>query len=376
MSTKLIKSNGSMSVSPKWRRLAPKKQSNKNHGDTKIENEVRKRKPLKQKLPIRGRGSRNTDTDRKTSDGPLAKTFRASDFLGIPSQPVGVLLGPVIPTHGVAMISGQKGVGKTFVAMSIAMAVASGRDLFGWECTKPQRVMYMDPELTVSTLQLRLKMIADSLSLDRMPRKLTIWSAAAQYPLPPPNLAKSEQIDVLVEQCSRFDLLIIDSLSALVRGVDMNTAQAYEAIEDLLLRMRHNGTAVLLVQHLGKDASRGPRGTSKQEDLLDASLLLKQSSRLSGKTKITVTCRKMRHHPESVFKPLEIEFGNYDGSFKMNHQFLATSKTDLIIDRFKELETDGRVKRGVLTQISQELGVSPSQVTKAVQVLQRTQRDT
>jgi len=380
VSAEIDQRKGALGESPKWRRLVAEQaetvgEKSGRKKRNKKKNKRRKRKPLKTKLPIRGRDNRNSERTEENPDAPLARTFLIDEFMEIPAPSVKSILGPVIQERGVTMISGEKGVGKTFVSMAIAMAVASGRNLFGWECAEPQSVMYMDPELTVSTLQTRLKMICDSLRLDSMPRGLSIWSAAAQYPAPPPNFAKSSQIDALVKQCRHIDFLVVDSLSALMRGVDLNTAQAYEAVEDLFLGMRHRGTAVLLVQHLGKDVSRGPRGTSKQEDLLDVSLSLKKSSKQGGQTTITMTCRKMRHYPESDFNPLEIEFGYQDGYFKMTQRSLAIAKTDQIIQRYKELEADGLVKRGTFTQISEELGVSPSQVTKAVQKYKRSKRE-
>lgn len=315
------------------------------------------------------------ESDDAPPEKPFRKTFSAAAYLRISCPPVDDLLAPIIPMDGVAMMSGEKGVGKTFLAMSIAMAVASGKDVFGWSCTQKRSVFFVEPELTVSIGQARLNMIAESQGLSCMPRNLTIWSAAAQYPEPRPNLARPSQIEAMVRQCGRYDLLVIDSLSALVRGVDLNTAQAFETIEDLLIRLRHNGTAVLLVQHLGKDASRGPRGTSKQEDLLDTSLLLKKSSSQGGNTTIRVSCRKIRNHAEAEFVPLEISFGNHHGLFKMNHRPVVSAKKEQVISRYKELEADGLVERGTLTQISHELGVSPSQVTKAVQAYKRSLRD-
>jgi len=281
----------------------------------------------------------------------------------------------VIQFPGITMISGEKGVGKTFLALAIALTVASGKGLFGWVGGNAKRVLYLDAELSLAVFQTRIAQVAAALSVADIPKSLFLWSAADQYPLPQPNLAQSSQTRALVEQCRKFDLVVLDPLSALIRGVDMNTAQAWESVEDAILSLRHERTSVLLIQHLGKDTSRGPRGTSKQEDILDVSLVLKKSLNASGRATITVACRKMRNYPESEFTPLEIELGQLNGKLSMDHRPLIAAKTELIISRYKDYEADGRIRRGCLARIADELRVSPSQVTKAVQKYKRSKRE-
>ena len=224
MRTEPYKLNGSQGVSPKWRRLLRDNDADsqgrkksvsagrKANPDGTNGRSKRKTRPLVKKLPIRGRNSRLHRSDVDTLQEPFAKTYSAGAYLRISCRPVEDILAPVLPMDGVAMLSGEKGVGKTFLAMSIAMSVASGKDLFGWRCSRKRRVFFVEPELTVSTGQARLQMVAESQGLSRMPKNLTIWSAAAQYPNPPPNLAKPSQTEAMVRQCSQYDLLVIDSM--------------------------------------------------------------------------------------------------------------------------------------------------------------------
>lgn len=315
-----------------------------------------------EQLPIRGAG-------------PL-KTIRSMDMLlAATVPPVEDILYPVIQLPGITMISGEKGVGKTFLSLAIALSVASGSDVFGWRCRAPRRVLFIDAELPLPVLQLRIRQVCAALGIHDFPTSLSFWSASDQYPLPKPNLASSKDGAALVSQCRQFDLVIFDNLSAMIRGVDLNTAQGWEAIEDFVLSLRHEHTSVVLVQHLGKDLARGPRGTSKQEDVLDVSLVLKKAANAKGSATITVTCRKMRNCAESEFTPLEVELGQMNGKFSMVHRPLIAAKTELIIQRYKDYEADGRNKRGCLTKIAKELCVSPSQVTKAVQKYKRSIRD-
>ena len=62
------------------------------------------------------------------------------------TSPIEDILRPVIQYPGITMISGEKGVGKTFLALAIALTVASGKGLFGWAGSESRRVLYIDAE--------------------------------------------------------------------------------------------------------------------------------------------------------------------------------------------------------------------------------------
>jgi hypothetical protein len=53
------------------------------------------------------------------------------------------------------MLYSKRGVGKTFIALSIAYAVASGGKCLRWESPKPRRVLLIDGEMPLETLQSR-----------------------------------------------------------------------------------------------------------------------------------------------------------------------------------------------------------------------------
>src|SRR5512139_1201527 len=76
------------------------------------------------------------------------------------------ILNPWLPLQGVCMIHAARGVGKTFVAMGIAVAAASGGSFLKWQASRPFGVLYIDGELPAVTVQERLSRIVSSSDIE------------------------------------------------------------------------------------------------------------------------------------------------------------------------------------------------------------------
>jgi putative DNA primase/helicase len=78
------------------------------------------------------------------------------DFLAMPIEPREMLLDPILPQKGLAMLYGTRGTGKTLVALGIACALATGTSFLKWKADKPRRVLLVDGEMPAAELQKRL----------------------------------------------------------------------------------------------------------------------------------------------------------------------------------------------------------------------------
>jgi RecA-family ATPase len=74
--------------------------------------------------------------------------------------PRGMLLNPVLPERSLAMLYAPRGVGKTLLSLSIGLAVASGSPILRWHAPRQRRVLYVDSEMPLVSLQERLRAIA------------------------------------------------------------------------------------------------------------------------------------------------------------------------------------------------------------------------
>lgn len=90
-----------------------------------------------------------------------------NDFLNLNISPRQMLLHPILPERSLAMLYAPRGIGKSWLGLSIGLAVASGRPLLRWYAPKPKRVLYVDGEMPLVSLQERLRAI--SLSLGEIP---------------------------------------------------------------------------------------------------------------------------------------------------------------------------------------------------------------
>jgi hypothetical protein len=65
------------------------------------------------------------------------KCVTAQEMLELQIPQREMLLAPVLPTQGLAMLYSKRGLGKTYMSLSIAYAVASGDEFLGWQAPRP-----------------------------------------------------------------------------------------------------------------------------------------------------------------------------------------------------------------------------------------------
>lgn len=202
--------------------------------------------------------------------------YTLHDFLSMEIPAREMILAPVIPTQGLAMLYGIRGGGKTYAALSVALAVAAGTGTLGtrWTAPKPRRVVYLDGEMPAVSLQERLAQLSCHLTQEPPePDYLRIITPDMQEN-GIPDLSTTDGQKAIDEQLESTELLILDNLSALVRHGKENEAESWVPIQGWLLSLRRRGVSVLIVHHANKTG--GQRGTSKKEDLLDTVINLKR----------------------------------------------------------------------------------------------------
>ena len=91
---------------------------------------------------------------------PLIRPITAAHLLGMDIPPRETLLNPWLPRAGAAMLYAPRGIGKTYLSLSIAYAVASGGVCLRWQASKPARVLFIDGEMPLASLQERVAGIA------------------------------------------------------------------------------------------------------------------------------------------------------------------------------------------------------------------------
>ena len=168
------------------------------------------------------------------------------------------LLGKVI-THGsTGMLSAQRGLGKSLLALHIGYSVAGGKNLEPWGRGIGDVVVYLDGEMHSRTLQKRLRQISNR---DSKPasRKMVeqnfhiIGRDAFDHVI---GYIDNEDDQAFIESMLPDDcrLVIVDNLSAWTSSA-REDGTAFAPIKRWLAHLRTMGIAVLLIHHTGKNGS-------------------------------------------------------------------------------------------------------------------------
>jgi putative DNA primase/helicase len=195
-----------------------------------------------------------------------------NDFVTLNIPPREMLLSPILPERSLAMLYAPRGVGKTLLGLSIGLAVAKGSSFLRWSAPRPRRVLYVDGEMPLISLQERLKAISQGLAGEVLNDAFQILAADSLEQAI--NLGSSNGQQSLDPLLDGIDLLIIDNLSTLCTTGSENGSDSWVAMQTWLLKLRRKGIAVLLIHHAGTNGRQ--RGTSRREDALDTVIALRQ----------------------------------------------------------------------------------------------------
>lgn len=209
------------------------------------------------------------------------KPLELQEFLALEIKPREMIVDPIIPEKGLAMVYAVRGLGKTFFALGIGFAAATGTGFLKFTAPKPRRVLLIDGEMPAAALQERLAQLIESAPEAKPnPENFKLLAADLIDPFGIVNLASSDVQDELEPWLEGVDLLILDNLSSLTTVDRDNDAGSWEPIQAWLLKLRRRGIAVLIVHHAGKGGQQ--RGTSRREDVLDTSISLRRPADYSA----------------------------------------------------------------------------------------------
>jgi putative DNA primase/helicase len=268
-----------------------------------------------------------------------------------------MLLAPVLPGKGLVMIYSKRGVGKTFVGLCIAYAVASGGAYLRWTAPKPRRVLVVDGEMPLITLQQRLATIAFSSAVEP-PSPDYIRIIAADYQENGiPDLCTKEGVQAIEEHIADgVDLVVVDNLSTLCRAGKENEGDSWTPIQEWALDLRRRGISVLFVHHAGKGGAQ--RGTSKREDVLDTVIVLQHPDDYSPAdgARFEVHLEKARGVHGDQAKPFEARLEIRNDAMTWTMRDLE----DVDARRAVDLKRDGLSVR----DIGAEMGISKSKADR------------
>ncbi len=211
----------------------------------------------------------------KKVGGPRLQPIDIHDLFKLDIPERQMILDPIIPEKGLAMLYASRGIGKTHLACGISCAVSAGTTFLKWQAATPRRVLHCDGEMPAVALRERFRQVMSGATVKPEPGMLSILTADL-IELGIGNLASPKVQAELDPFLDGVELLVLDNLSSLTSVIRDNDAESWNPVQEWLLRLRRRGVSVLIVHHAGKGGEQ--RGTSRREDVLDTSISLRRPS--------------------------------------------------------------------------------------------------
>lgn len=291
-----------------------------------------------------------------------------SELLNMSTPPIEYIVMNWLPAASLSMVYAQRGTGKSFFAMDLALSIATGQPhLDQWKVPKPRRVLIVDGEMPTNLLKSRLERLSTLKSSDLEQIRFLpcdkLHSTGSTVNIA--DQSSQKRIDEMLAEMDadgrRPDLIILDNLSALAWGLDENSNSEQDEIIKWLLSLRGRGYAVMLLHHTTKDG-KTQRGAGRREDALDTVIHLKKVE--GPNTAFEVIFTKLRSEKAPSDSLVVTLIGTPEGKFEF-----TTATTKKRYAPWRTLKVLHHHKFKSLTDLSKHLGISRPAVTKHVNKL-------
>lgn len=190
-------------------------------------------------------------------------TVTATDLPDVTIPPRGKILGDWFREGDLGFLFAPRGIGKTWMAMHFAEAIAAGGKAGPWQAAQARRVLYVDGEMAFDLTKHRHRALcaSENGNLNFLHHEVLFARTGKTFKFSDPRVQDS-LLRHIVE--NKIEVLILDNLSCLFSGVKENDADAWEQILPWLLRLRRSNIAVIFIAHAGRNGFM--RGTSRRED--------------------------------------------------------------------------------------------------------------
>lgn len=214
--------------------------------------------------------------DEEPTASPSAVT--AIDLLKMQLPPIRYVVPGLLP-EGLALLVGRPKVGKSWLCLDLAIAVASGGRVLGKIAVEPHEVLYLALEDNLRRLQSRLTTL-----LQGEPPPIGLH-LNIQWPRLDPDSGGLLQLLAWIRTHPDCGLIIIDTL-ARIKAKGDTRSQAYDLDTEALTGLQNlagqNALSIVVVHHTRKAVAEDPldlvSGTLALTGVADSTLLLKRAS--------------------------------------------------------------------------------------------------
>lgn len=269
---------------------------------------------------------------------------------------------PLLKNGELIMISAARGVGKTWLALSLGFMATRQLSIGNWQTKAPTATLYIDGEMSEDEMQDRIFKLKMARQAEQVPFYLLSSDEMRSNDKTPPNLNNllwRNGISDYLKSHPDIGLVIFDNLASLTPGRDENMKKDWDNINQWFLELRSKGIAVMFLHHVGKSGEQ--RGTSAIEDNINFSIKLKHPEGYCGEdgAKFIVEFTKTRRLYGNDAKPFTLQLQEEGAALDWKVvDDVGTKIEDQIVDMWHE-----GVKQ---KNIAETLGVTASWVSQVV----------
>jgi hypothetical protein len=189
-----------------------------------------------------------------------------------------------------ALLYSESGLGKSLLALEWVVQLAQGGSIFDENLGEPLKIVYIDYENPLHTIQERLESLGVHDPVPQLLDDNLFYSSLGQWP----SLATEEGGALLLAAAleAQADLVVIDTSLQAIAGMSENDSETFSKMDSVTTnRLKANGMSVLIIDHAGKDTTKGARGSSAKSASVDQAYQLKEAQ---AANRYTLTREKTR----------------------------------------------------------------------------------
>ena len=210
----------------------------------------------------------------------LARNLPAPDFI----------MGNWLSTTTRGLLVGPTGLGKTNLALALALNIAAGKDFLHWRGRRPCKGLYVDGEMSRRLLRQRIEDAVNRLG--ERPAGFHALSHEDVEKFAPLNTAAGEAyIERFITQI-KPDFIVFDSIMCLLMG-DMKDGVSWSAVMPWVRSLTRRRIGQLWLHHTGHDGSRS-YGDKTKEWQLDTVMHMEAIEREDTDVSFALEFRKAR----------------------------------------------------------------------------------
>ena len=269
------------------------------------------------------------------------------------------ILDPIIKSGHTIWLYAATGVGKSWLSICIAYAVAKGHCQIGpWRSNKAMKVLYIDGEMNSDELRLKINMIKAGYG-DKGIAPIHLISAGSTGTINILDTAWQKDIE---PELKDYDLIIFDNLYSLTENRNFEIKPLLRWFK----KLNKLDIAVVAVDHSNReDKIQGSVEKERAADtIIELSIInknadVKNGDDNEGEEMINVSILKARSLPPELTKPLLLKKIYTQNSFKLEEVQQTTGKPSIPGEdkQFAMIKFMKKYKGYTFKQISEELGI-------------------